>query len=543
MNKSKKSILYLSTLFSSMLLASVGNCTTTVTFSATQSNPTTFTGFGAMVWDGPTGTKQTLLQQLYQLPGFRVARINHDIRNVTVPNNLTSTAAYLALWNSNGDPATDLQLPVGQGGTYQPIQFLWLADVPCTFIQSNGYGNVCPANCGNGGCTLISGVNLQSLAYYLAAGVQHFNQVYGALNSCANGATGCYSANYVELSNEPDGNWDVQFTAAQYNTLIQDVYAALKTISPNTLITGPGVSKMDWSSTGTDTFVTGLSTAGLADLGAWSVHNYIDTLVSGTPEENLDPTSTTINGYGDTADRYWFSKWYAKPKSLGATKPVIVSEMSTKATGFHKIKYSAPTVNDACASPQTSSNCSIIDTTSYGVRMYTYAISLLAGGANSILSWEAYDQSWEAPGGGFGIYNLNNQPRPFYYAMLPLWQNLQPGSKVLVSPTTQNANDIYSVAFLSPNNANGTVNCVTLALANGGTTSGVARTTTVTGLPTTAIGYTATTQLFSQLGTTVYQGQLTTDPNASFTLSKGTLTYTTKLSEDQAVTAQVCLTY
>jgi hypothetical protein len=558
----KKSPLYfLLALFT--LLFYANSFATTVTFSATQSNPTNFMGFGAMVWNADNTPNVSLM---YQLPGFRFARINHQVRLPAAANwasfPTTGTGApvpisqyYNNYWVPYGDGSTNLSGLNHGATTAAQVQYLYLASIPCAFINSNGYGSgYCvngqgDPNCnGKGGCTLINKIDLQSLANYIAAGVQHFTDKYNAETSCP----GCYSANYVELSNEPNGTWDVQFTTSQYTTLVQYVYNALQSLGApynQTKITGPGVGNIDWStSTGTDTYTSAIlaNSTALANLGAFSVHNYIYAKSNGTPVENLD-AGTSINGYGQTAMRYYFPKWYNSPKSKASAKPVIVSEVNTEATGFHGHTYTPANGTYLCDSaPYNASNCTIINTTSFGVRMYTYLISLLAGGANASLYWEAKDQSWESPGGA-GLVDVNGNYKTNYYAMQPLFENIQPNSKILVSPSTQAGNDIYSVAFLSPVNTVTGQQCVTIALANGtGSSSTLARTTTVTGLPKNVTLSSSSTTLFSQstaTGSTVYQGQLTTPDPHTTTLSlsaSGTLTHTTSLANDTAVTVQAC---
>jgi hypothetical protein len=399
---------------------------------------------------------------------------------------------------------------------------------------------------------------MQSLAYYIAGGIQDFTDKYYAMSACP----GCYYAGYVELGNEPNGNWDNQMTTSQYAQLVQLVYAALQAIPvqpgdpadkyTRTKITGPGVGNMDWStSSGTDSYTSTIlsNKTALANLGAFSVHNYIYTKHNGTPVENID-AGTSINGYGQTAGRYYFSRWYSSPNSKASTKPVIVSEVNTEATGFHGITYNAPSGNYLCTD-YTSATCSIVNTTSFGVRMYTYLISLLAGGANAALYWEAKDQTWELPGGGAGLVDINGNYKTNYYAMEPLFQYIQPNAKVLSnnstsSSTGQPGNDIYSVVFLNPAVAN--QQCVVLTYANGtGKSSNLSRTTKVTGLPRTAtlLPSASSSTLFAQLpGGTVYQGNLTTtSPVSGLTISNGTLTHTASLANDTSLTVNACYTF
>jgi hypothetical protein len=525
----------------------------TVSFSATQANPSKFSGFGAMVWNAESNAN---VVAIYQLPGFRFARINHEVRFpadtwqtdwANFPTN-GQISDYQAYWTTYGDKGTDLS-GIPQGYTSPAsVEFLFLAKIPCPFIYSAGFGNGhCKdvqgdPDCSKGGCTLIDN-NLQNIANYIAAGVKHFTDTYRALPSCPN----CYSANYVELSNEPDGNWTVGLTTAEYTELVELVYAALQSLGApynQTKIAGAGVSHTDWG-TSVDTYTNAIlaNSTALPSLGAFLVHQYVNATTGFNNNkqsvENIDPTGTSVNGYGQTAARYYFSNWYTKPKAQAPHLPVIVSEVGTKATKFHGITYNTPSGNYTC-SDHTSNTCSIADTTSWGVRMYTYMISLLAAGANAPLYWQAHDQSWELPGGGAAMVNLAGNYRTNYTAMKPLFQYIYPNAVVLTN-NSQAANDVYSVVFLNPV-SNGQ-QCVTITLANGtGKVGNLARTTTVTGLPVTATLSSSTTTLFSQLGSTVYQGHLTSpDPRTTaLSLRKGTLTHTTSLANDTAVTVNAC---
>ncbi len=522
----------------------------TVTFSATQSNASNFMGFGAMIW---TGESTPNVVAMYQLPGFRFARINHELRNYTAPNNLTSTAAYYNLFHTYGDHTTNLS-----GGNGAAVQFLYLPSIPCTFISSNGVNGVCPAQCNSGsGCQLINNASmLQSLAYYIAGGIQDFTDKYYAMSACP----GCYSTNYVELGNEPNGTWDNQMTTSQYTQLVQLVHTELANIPvqigdpadkyTRTKITGAGVGNMDWSG-GVDTLTNAVlsSAPALASLGAFSVHQYIYTTYFGRNVETIDSGSNVV-GYGQTAARYYFPRWYSAPHSKAPNLPVIISEVGTQINSFHGHTYNPPSTNYLCTD-YTSATCSVVHTTSFGVRMYTYLISLLAGGANATLVWEGKDQSWEAPGGGMGLVDVHGNYKTNYYAMEPLFKYIYPNAKVLSNNSTssssgQPGNDIYSVVFLNPAVAN--QQCVVLTYANGtGKSGNLSRTTKVTGLPSTAtlLPSASSSTLFAQLpGGTIYQGNLTTtSPVSGLTISNGTLTHTTSLANDTSVTVNACYSF
>ncbi len=568
MNLRKISCSFLMTLLS--MIFYTNSFATTVTFNANQSNTTNFMGFGTQVWAGIDVKNVTMM---YQSPGLRYARINHQVRlqstadwenfpTTDVGNTPVTISEYHDnYWVPYGDGLTNLS--GGKYGAKYPaqVQFLFLSSIPCPFVDSTGYGaGYCKDAsgdfaCDRGGCSLIDNdVYLQSLANYIAAGVKHFTDAYQKQTFCP----GCYSANYVELANEPNGNWDAQFSTEQYTQLVKYVYLALESLgSPysQTLITGPGVGNMDWNTlSGTDIYTSAIlsNATALSNLGAFSIHNYIYAKVNGVSVENVDAQSS-IDGHGQTANRYYFPLWYSSPKSIAPSKPVIATEMNTEASGFHGVNYGPPNGHYLCNSaPYTSANCTIVNTVPYGVRIYTYMISLLAAGANVPIYWEAQDQSWEASAGGQGLVDLNGNYKTIYYALEPLFQYIQPNSSVLVSPSTQAGDDIYSVAFLSPVFLSPPVTgrqikCVTIALANGtGKSTRLFRTTTVTGLPKTAqLLSSSSTTLFSQStarGSTVYQGQLRSpDPNTrTLTLRNGTLTHTTSLANDTAVTVDAC---
>jgi hypothetical protein len=517
----KKNILPFVILICTMFFLTTGFATTTISYNAAQLNQNVVVPFGANMLTPTTSAQISALQTLFQFPGFRMARINSYETNDGLSTPLSGTIATYQNWWATYGPGEvhGPTAPVDVGAT----QYLFLIKIPTAFMQSDG----------EGGKELITGVDLQSLANYMAAGVQHFNSTYGSFSDAQHPI-------YVEISNEPNGDWTVELTTAQYNTLVKELYTGLQSLGiTNALITGPGVGNIDWKtngSYGTDTYVKALDATALSNIGAWSVHQYVYSTYNNLNFENIDAGSA-VNGYGQTAARFFLSKW----KPTTATKPIIVSEYATKATGFHNIIYSAPNAAYACMTPPlTNSNCTIINTTSYGVRMYTYMISLLTGGAYGALYWEAIDEA--ATGEGWGLLDYNLNKRTNYYAMQPLWTYIPANSTVLTSPTTQNGNDIYSAVFLTP--YTGKVNCIVIALANGtGNKSTISRTTTVTNLPLTAKGFTANTLLFSQLGSTVYQGQLTTDPHSTFSLKNGVLTHNTTMANDTTVTAQVCLTY
>lgn len=544
MLKFKSRIMCLVTLLFSLFVLTPGFAAT-VQFNSNQQNPTSFEGFGAMVWDGADGDALTTLQNLFQMPGFTTARINHEIRLPTgvTMNPMGSFDYYTNFWNQYGDAALDLLLP---NGTFTgPVKHMFLMSIHHdTFVVSDG----------NGGYQLRPGIDLNSLANYMAAGIAHFNTVYGALHP-----SNPPKADYVELTNEPDyAKKGLYVSPTQYNILLKNVYDAMLTNGvTGTKITGPGISHVD----GTDDYVNALDFEALGKLGAWSVHEYVWIKYTGsynnkfyvtTPYENIDPTCangdpscTILNGFGATSARYFFPKWLTKPKSLVPSLPVVVSEVGTTATGFHGKSYPAGSNTKLCTMPQTGSDCTIVNTTSFGVRIYTYLISLLANGANSALYWEAMDQTGDWDISGLGLYDVNANPKTNYTALSPLFEYIPAGSTVLTSNTSQKVNDIYGAVFLSPRNTDNTVDCITIALANGtGLSSALSRTTEITGLPSNAQIDTKRMKLFTQLGTTVYQGQLKLiDRNATFLLQNGKLTHTTKLSNDQALTTQICLKY
>lgn len=114
---------------------------------------------------------------------------------------------------------------------------------------------------------------------------------------------------YIELSNEPEGEWNTYIAPEIFNDLVKLVRKELDRRGfQNIGIVGPGVSAQVG-----DKWINALDDEGVKALGAWSAHNY-ESAARGV-EAAFQPFVSAAN---------------AKDKS----KPVMVTEYSTKITNI-----------------------------------------------------------------------------------------------------------------------------------------------------------------------------------------------------------------
>jgi hypothetical protein len=526
-------------LFSSTTLAD----NAVVNFDVNANAKQTFMGFGSMLWAGANSTN---LLAMHQNSNLTMVRTNYELRNAnvntsTVPNNLTyaqylngwtaiagtNPVQYKDGWVNSSDKPVDMQIP--------NMKYMWLPSIPNSMLSNN---------------TLVSSKR-DAFVLYLAAGIKHLS---GRL--CNGTLSNCYKLDYVEISNEPD--YYPIINKADYVYIIKTLRAYMNTnnISPTTQIVGSGAAHIDggklsgcsscWGP-GTDALNKAViaDTAAKNALGAWSIHSYVWAQKSvcgsfikspcGGSIENAEATSA-INGYGNTAVRYFFPSWYASPKSAAPTKPVIVSELGTGTTVFHGVTYAGADQSKLCVAADRS-DCTVVYTVPYGVRLYNNAISLLAGGANAAMVWEGQDQNWYTS--GLGLLNRNGVYKPNYYAMKPLFSTIPLNAQVLVSPSTQAGDDIYSVGFKSVNSLGET--CVSVAMVNAATVP-LTRITIMTGLTgknLSAVTPVVATQ-FSQAGATVYDYAVTNPTVAISKTSDGVFNYSATMPNDSTLTVQAC---
>lgn len=251
--------------------------------------------------------------------------------------------------------------------------------------------------------------------------------------------------NYIELFNEPEGDWNVYCPGADYNTVVKLVRAELNSRGLNDVgIIGPGLAYLyygpDW--------ISALDSDGKNALAAWSTHAWDE-------------------GWGHTdalpsfLDQRWKNYFGAAVNSADPchNKQIIVTEYATGVRTFNGVTFGADVV---------------VDSNQFAERCYENSLTLANNGANVLCFWEAADQSWEsAP-----LWGLMRQPsqgstlRPVYYALSTLAPYIPDNAMVLTK--TWDDNEISAAGFTDGNQ-------LVLAFANSGPNT-VSRTVQITGV-------------------------------------------------------------
>ncbi|MBO3459537.1 hypothetical protein G7B40_033425 [Aetokthonos hydrillicola Thurmond2011] len=229
---------------------------------------------------------------------------------------------------------------------------------------------------------------------------------------------------YIELFNEPDGDWNGYVAASDYNSIVESVRRILDERGCSaTRIVGPGRAHIDVGAS--DQWVDALSSDGITAIDAWSIHGY-----------EWGQSSGDINNPQYVRDNWQGFLNSVKAKDPSHSKPIFLTEYATKCTTFHNQTYADEKGNaDNFAS----------NTQYYGVRVFENALSFINMGANGIIVWQACDQSWN-PEQFWGMEKLDTTKRPVYYALKTLSTVVPPGAFVLKSPPFAQ-NEIYAAAF------------------------------------------------------------------------------------------------
>jgi hypothetical protein len=247
---------------------------------------------------------------------------------------------------------------------------------------------------------------------------------------------------YIEMFNEPEGNWNIRVPGANYNTVVKLLRAELDSRGLTGVgIVGPGLAYLyygpDW--------LDALDSVDKAALAGWSTHAWDE-------------------GWGHTdalpsfLDQCWKDYFGAAVNNADPThsKPIIVTEYATGVRTYNGITYDSSTYTE---------------TSQFAQRCYENSLTLANNGANVLCYWEAANQSWQSSPMS-GLLRIDSSPRPVYYALKTLTSNIPADAMVLRK--TWNDPSISAAGFIGGNQ-------LTLAFANS-TTNTLTRSVKVTGI-------------------------------------------------------------
>ncbi|MBB5791119.1 hypothetical protein [Jiangella mangrovi] len=228
------------------------------------------------------------------------------------------------------------------------------------------------------------------------------------------------NATYVELTNEPDGNWNTYWEPEDYADLVEQTRAALDAHGLQSVgIEGPG--------TGTQRNAVAYLEALVAEravgsLDAISVHDY-DTSYTDDCDER--PCLEPPIGLSDEFQAAW--------DELGLTLPIHVTEYTNRdRTKWNAAPYDC---SDGAGAGRVNGVCAL-NTPVYGLWLATEGLKLAADGATAAIQWELQDGPWGTT--NWGLINVSGGFRPAYRAFKPFLLQLSGDmTAVTGSPSSQ----------------------------------------------------------------------------------------------------------
>lgn len=242
---------------------------------------------------------------------------------------------------------------------------------------------------------------------------------------------------YIELSNEPEGNWNTRIIPQDYNRLVILTRKELDERGFNEIqIIGPGLAWLDHDD-GAKRWIEALTPDGAAALGAWSTHTWDDKFQPDAPVQFM-------------ADRWHDFKAVIRSKDPDRRKPIFVTEYATGATTFNGVTFD-PVESDG---PHRAS-----DSNQYAQRVFEQTLVHVNQGASVLILWKAADQPWSHHAWGMVTSARDGgRPRPVFHALKTLMPHVPPNALALnpLRPDRQ----VTTAGFLGENR-------LVVALANG----------------------------------------------------------------------------
>jgi ribosomal protein L31 len=242
-----------------------------------------------------------------------------------------------------------------------------------------------------------------------------------------------YKTDYIELFNEPEGQWNVYCPPSKYNTVVKLVRAEMDSRGLSDVgIIGPGLAVLQ---NGTS-WINALDANAKNAIAAWSTHAW---------DEGWGYTGALPSFLGQRWQNYFGAAVNsADPQHL---KPVIITEYATGVQTYNGVSFDD---DEFCNSSQFAERC------------YENSLTLANDGANVLCYWEAANQSWQD--NYYGFMRVNSTYRPVYYAFMTLAPYIPDNAKVLTK--TWNDTQISAAGFVGSGKlvmafANCTANTVT----------------------------------------------------------------------------------
>jgi len=243
-----------------------------------------------------------------------------------------------------------------------------------------------------------------------------------------------YIPEYIELFNEPDGEWDAYCPPLVYNEVVKAARRELDRFNLQEIkIVGPGRAQADLGEL--DDWIEGLDPEGLDAHDALSIHGWTW----------AGPVSHSSQYVRESTSGFYISADSVDP---ARNKPRMMTEFLSKDYVIDGIKYN----NQADTYLDTA-----VDTVSFAVHVTEDLLWHLDRGCNTVLIWQLADQWWETAGWGLmRRFEDGYAKKPIFHSLSILLPQIASGFRVI---NTEHDGEVYVSAF-------GRENTVVVALVN-----------------------------------------------------------------------------
>lgn len=221
---------------------------------------------------------------------------------------------------------------------------------------------------------------------------------------------------FVELANEPDGNWNGHIPAQTYYRLVERARRAFDRagFAPVRLL-GPGLSSLDLEHRA-ERWIAGMPPATARALGGFSLHGWDEVLAT------------------DSMPDYLAASWehpLAAFRKLDARKEIFLTEYATEITRFGRATGGA---RRDFASPRSGALYTAAESPRYALRVLANTLVHLNHGVSVPVLWRLGDN--DSDGTAWGMIRPRrhgSSKRPYYHAIAFLGQRLPIGARVIAA--------------------------------------------------------------------------------------------------------------
>ncbi len=217
---------------------------------------------------------------------------------------------------------------------------------------------------------------------------------------------------YLELANEPDGDWNCGILPEQYDRLIRYVRKGLDDLHLESVaIIGPGLSNLEKNGL-TKQQIDGLSMEGANSIYAWSTHTWDE-----WHQQSCDQSHNLMR-----------SQWEkfvcaVKKRDHLLKKPIFVTEYSSASIKFFGQSYGVGKYDQGPLA---------VNTHPYARRVFQNTLINLNKGANVMIFWSATGQDWDDKYNGLiSKPSEGSKKRPMHGSLMTLMPYISPMSEVM----------------------------------------------------------------------------------------------------------------